>query len=126
MPPYNIQDRTFEFACRIIDFCRPLFERGVLLRELARQLLRSGTSIGANLQEAGGGETKDDFRHKVAVARKESLETRFWIRLLHYADGRLSTEGTPLLAECSEIVAILTTIKKNSETSDSRGGTSHH
>jgi four helix bundle protein len=121
MPPYNIQERTFEFACRVVDFCRPLFDRGVLLRELTRQLLRAGTSIGANMQEADGGESKPDFRHKVGIARKEALETRFWIRLLHHADKRLEPQGQPLLSECGELIAILTTIKKNADTNNNRG-----
>jgi len=121
MPPYDIQERTFEFGCRIVDFCRPLFDRGVLLRELARQLLRAATSIGANMQEADGGESKPDFRHKVGVARKEALETRFWIRLLVHTDDKLEPEGLPLLSECGELIAILTTIKKNAETNDARG-----
>lgn len=116
MPPYNIQERTFLFACRIIDFCRPLLDNPGLFRELGRQLLRSGTSVGANVEEAQGGETKADFRHKIAIARKESLETRYWLRLIMFADDGLTTRVAPLLNEVTEIVAVLTSIKKNAET----------
>jgi four helix bundle protein len=122
MPPYNIQERTFEYACRIIDFCRSLFSSPGLLRELGRQLLRSGTSIGANLEEADAGETKPDFRHKVGVARKEARETHYWLRLVRYATLGSNPSVPPLLAECNEIIAILTAIRKNSETSDSQEG----
>ena len=120
MPPYNIQERTFEFACRIIDFCKPLFATPGLLRELGRQLLRSGTSIGANLEEADAGETKSDFRHKVAVGRKEARETHYWLRLIRYATLGTNPSVPPLLSECNEIIAILTAIKKNAETNDHR------
>ena len=128
MPPYNIQQRTFLFACRIVDLCAPLFESAGLFRELGRQLLRSGTSIGANVAEAEGGETKPDFRHKIAVARKESLETHYWLRLITYADAGLTRRTAPLLDETSQLIAILTTIKKNAEVDknagfdDARGG----
>jgi len=64
MPPYDIQERAFEFACRIIDFGKPLFDGPIMLRELGRQLLKSGTSIGANLEEADDGERKATFGTK--------------------------------------------------------------
>src|SRR5882672_3201657 len=62
--PYDIQDRAFLFACDIVDFCRPLVTVHPIVRELGRQLLKAGTSVGANLEEADGGESKPDFRHK--------------------------------------------------------------
>jgi four helix bundle protein len=119
--PYDIQERSFLFACDIVDFCRPIMPRQMIVRELGRQLLDSGTFIGANLEEADGGQSKPDFRSKIAISRKEAFETRFWLRLMVHADGRLTPSASPLLQESNELIAILTTIKKNSETNDDRG-----
>ena len=107
--PYDIQERSFLFACDLVDFCRPLVTGHPLVRELARQLLKSGTSVGANLEEADAGESKPDFRHKIAL------------RLIAYADKRLAPGATPLVQEASELVAILTTIRKNSGSDGDRG-----
>jgi four helix bundle protein len=119
--PYDIQDRAFLFACTIVDFCRPLVTGHPVVRELGRQLLKAGTSVGANLEEADAGESKPDFRHKIAVSRKECRESRYWLRLIAYADQRTSSLATPLVTEASELVAILTAIKKNAESDDGRG-----
>jgi four helix bundle protein len=119
--PYNIQDRSFLFACRIVDFCRPLFSYHPLTRELGRQLLKAGTSVGANLEEADAGQSKPDFRSKVSIARKESRESRYWLRLIAYADPPLKEAAAPLIDESTQLYAILTTIKRNSESSDARG-----
>ena len=77
---HDIQARTFELACRIIEFCRSLATSDYVIRRLASQLLDAGTSIGANLEEADSGQTKRDFIAKTAIARKESAETRYWLR----------------------------------------------
>lgn len=113
--PYDIKDRAFLFATEIVDFVRPALPPREILRELAKQLLRSGSSIGANLEEAHVGESKPDFRSKVAVSRKEARETRYWVRLMVHADPALKTNAAPLLDEARQIVDILTTIKLNSE-----------
>jgi four helix bundle protein len=91
------------------------------VRELGRQLLKSGTSVGANLEEADAGESKPDSRHKIGVSRKECREGRYWLRLISHADKRIVPVATPLVQEASELVAILTAIKKNSESDDDRG-----
>ena len=119
--PYDIQERSFLFACRVVDFCKPLYEGSALLRELGRQLLHSGTSVGANLEEADAGESKPDFRHKVGVARKEAKESRYWLRLIAYAERRVQESASPLIEESTQLVAILTTIRKNAESSSDRG-----
>jgi four helix bundle protein len=118
--PYDIQERAFLFACGILDFCRPLLNGHPSERELGRQLLKAGTSVGANLEEADAGESKPDFRHKIAVSRKECRESRYWLRLLLHSDARLALAAAPLLAESTELIKILTTIKKNAETNDQR------
>ena len=119
--PYNIQDRAFLYATEIVDFCRPALPPGMILRELARQLLHSGTSIGANLEEADAGQSKPDFRSKIAISRKEARETRYWLRLMAHTDPRLQQRAGPLIDEARQLIDILTTIKLNSEQNDNRG-----
>jgi four helix bundle protein len=86
--PFDIQERSFLFACRIITFCRRLNTADPVLRRLSWQLLDAGTSVGANLEEADTGQTKRDFIAKAAIARKESAETRYWLRLIAFADPK--------------------------------------
>ena len=80
-----VQEKSFRFAVRIVKLCK-------LLREeqkefiMTKQLLRSGTSIGANIAEAQQAQSKSDFVHKMSVALKEAAETNYWIRLLHATD----------------------------------------
>jgi len=94
---------------------------GAIVRELARQLLRSGTSIGANLEEADAGQTKADFRSKISISRKEARETRYWLRLMMHADATPQKTALPLIDESRQLIDILTTIKINSERNDNRG-----
>jgi four helix bundle protein len=79
--PNDIRERTFQFAVRVVSLVKSL-PRTPEAQELGRQLLRSGTSIGANVQEADGAESKRDFVHKMSIARKEARETCYWLRLL--------------------------------------------
>ena len=78
----DIRERTFEFALRIVTLCQQLEEQGSVGRTLGWQLLRSGTSIGANIEEAQAGQSKLDFISKNAIALKEARETIYWLRLL--------------------------------------------
>ena len=120
-PPYDIQERTFVFSCRVIDFCRPLFRGDPIDRHLAGQLLHASTSVGANLEEADAGHTKPDFRNKVSTSRKECREARYWLRLIAYSKPHLQAHAEPLIDEASQLVKILTTIKLNSEDNSDRG-----
>ena len=76
-----ICDRAFTFAVRVLKLCDELFERGPVPRFLASQLMRSGTSIGANAEEAQEGQTKADYIAKMSIASKEARETSWWLRL---------------------------------------------
>ena len=78
----EIQNRTFEFAIRIVKLCQHLDEKQGVGRTLGRQILRSGTSIGANVEEAQAGQSKPDFISKYSIALKEARETLYWLRLL--------------------------------------------
>jgi four helix bundle protein len=119
--PYDIKERTLLFATEIVNFSKRVMTPAAVVRELSRQLLRSGTSIGANLEEADAAQSKADFRAKVSISRKEARETRYWLRLLVEADPRLKATADPLQDEARQLYDILTAIKRNSETSENRG-----
>jgi four helix bundle protein len=80
--PQEISERAFEFAVRVIKLCQVLDEKPGVSRTLANQLLRSGTSVGANLEESKGGQSRGDFLSKVSISLKEARETHYWLRLL--------------------------------------------
>lgn len=110
----DLPDRTFAFAERIVRLCVALESGGRVSSTLATQLLRSGTSVGANVEEAQGAESRRDFTHKYSLACKEARETHYWLRLLA-ASGILPADRLePLRPEANELVAILTTIIKKS------------
>ncbi len=80
-----VLEKSVQFSVSLIEFCEKLERQEKWV--IARQLLRSGTSIGANLHEAQNAESKADFVHKVKVAAKEIEESRYWMKLCKYADG---------------------------------------
>jgi four helix bundle protein len=107
-----IQEKSFNFALSIIDLYKKLINEKEYI--LSKQLLRSGTSIGANVEEALAGQTKKDFIAKMSIASKESRETSYWLRLLQASNlANLSYEK--YLKEINDIVNILTAIVKTSQ-----------
>ncbi|MCB1124332.1 MAG: four helix bundle protein [Verrucomicrobiae bacterium] len=112
--PHDIKDRSFEFAVSIVTFCQHLDSTPGISRTLANQLLRSGTSIGANIEEAHGGQSKADFTAKMYVACKEARETHFWLRLLSATNIGAKDQLATLTDESNQLVAILTAIVKKS------------
>jgi four helix bundle protein len=113
-PSENIQQRSFRFSCAIVRFYVEEAQRTDAGRTLGRQLLRCGTSIGANLEEAEAGQSRADFISKCGIALKEARETHYWLRLMS-ATGLVDTKKTdPLIVESNELIAILTTIIKKS------------
>jgi four helix bundle protein len=107
-----IQKKSYEFALQIIGLYRTLCNANEYV--LSKQLLRSGTSIGANIEEAQAGQSRADFISKMAIASKEARETNYWLRLLRDS-GTLDTVSVdPLLAESESIINILTSIIKTS------------
>ena len=112
----KITDRSFNFAVRIVKLCKFLEKQGKVSRTLANQLLRSGTSIGANVEEAQAGQSKADFIAKMSIARKESRETHYWLRLLKESETVAETKLLEIIKESDEIVRILTAIVKTSQT----------
>ncbi len=111
----DLPERTFKFAARIVRLCQALDERPGVARTLGRQLLRSGTSIGANVEEGQGGQSRADFVSKYSIAAKEARETHYWLRLLASTEILPETQLQDLLDECNQLIAILTTIIKNTK-----------
>jgi four helix bundle protein len=104
-----IVEKSFVFAARTVSLVKRLQETR---REytLSRQLLKSSTSIGANIEEALGGYSKADFAAKMAISYKEARETSYWLRLMVVGDYLTEAEAKPLLADVNEIIRILAAI----------------
>lgn len=83
---------------------------------MSKQVLRCGTSIGANVKEALRGQSRADFRAKMNIALKEASETEYWLELLHESDYITEEQFQSIIADNIEIIKILTSIVKNSET----------
>jgi four helix bundle protein len=111
--PRDLCDRTFLFACDIVAFCLALSQRPGAHRQIAGQLLRAGTSVGANAEEAKAAYTRREFAFKNAIVLREARESRYWIRLIA-ATGLASQESVAsLLSEAEELVGIFTaTVRK--------------
>jgi four helix bundle protein len=109
----DILERTFQFAVRVVKLCQVLDQRPGVGRTLGRQMLRSGTSIGANVEEAQAGQSRPDFLSKYSIACKEARETHYWLRLIAECEVLPATRLAEITQECHELIAILTTIVKN-------------
>lgn len=110
----DICERTFAFAVQVVALCQELDEKSGVSRTLAHQLLKAGTSIGANVEEAQGGQSKPDFIAKLSIACKEARETHYWLRLLDASGAVPRFPLAPMIDESNQLVAILTTIVKKS------------
>lgn len=111
----EIQERTFEFAIRIVKLCQHLDEKPGVKRTLSNQLLRSGTSVGANIEEAQAGQSRADFLSKMSIACKEARETLYWLKLLEKTELISDDRLQDLKQEADEIVRILTSIVKSTK-----------
>jgi four helix bundle protein len=90
--PFDIRDRSFLFALNVVTFAQFVADRGWIMSRLATQLVDAGGSVGGNLQEAEGGQTKPDFITKNCTALKETREAHFWLRLIA-AGALIEAEG---------------------------------
>lgn len=108
--PKDIRERTFEFALRIIKLCNELNKRPGVCRDISRQLLKAGTSVGANTEEAQAAQSKPDFISKNSIALKEARETHYWLRLLIAAKVMPEKRLAELRDEAEEIKRILGSI----------------
>lgn len=110
----DLPDRMFAFAERIVRLCVFLEQNGRVSTTLATQLLRSGTSVGANVEEAGSAESRKDFVHKHAIACKEARESHYCLHLLAASELVPKERLEPLITEANKLIAIFTTIIKKS------------
>jgi len=106
----DIRERTFKFAIQIVKLCQLLDERPGVGRTLSKQLLRSGTSIGANIEEAKAGQSKPDFISKNAISLKEARDTHYWLRLLGATEILPQTRLSDLQIEAEELMRIIAAI----------------
>ncbi|MFN0137541.1 MAG: four helix bundle protein [Phycisphaerae bacterium] len=107
----EIRERSFLFALRIIRLTRAL-GKDIASQTIARQLIRSGTSVGANIEEAQGSHSRADFARRMNIARSEAREALYWLRLLDRSELVDSVRLQELLQESEEIVKILVAIVK--------------
>ena len=112
-----VAERSMEFAVRIVRLYKYLREEKQEF-VLSKQLLRSGTSIGANIQEALRGQSRKDFVSKMNIALKEVAETEYWIELLHRTDYINKVEFDSIFKDCKEITKILMSIVKTTNTAE--------
>jgi len=107
---FDICDRTFQFSVRIVKLCNFINETPGSTRELSKQLIRSGTYIGANVEESRAAQSTADFIHKLEIALKEARETRYWIKLVIATSLVPENRLLPLLSEINELMNIIAAI----------------
>ena len=109
-----VQEKSFRFAVRIVNLCRYLqTERKEYA--LSKQLLRSGTSIGANIAESQQAQSRADFVNKLNIALKEAYETNYWLRLMFETQYLTTQEFESIVADCKELEKLLIAIVKTSK-----------
>ena len=130
--PYDLHERTARFGEAVIEFCVGL-PRSAVNAPLINQLVRSATSVGANYCEADDAESKRDFRHKIALCRKEARETTYWLRMIAKASLEHRCTARALWTEAKELhlifAAVIRTTDRNLQLakspSDPISGISH-
>lgn len=111
---FDLEERTSKLAETIIEFCQ-LIPQNSITKPLITQLVKSGTSIGANYCEADSAESKKDFEHKMGICKKEAKETRYWLRIIAKACPELKERARIIWLEANELLLIFSTIIKNSK-----------
>jgi four helix bundle protein len=105
-----IQEKSFAFALRIVHLTRYLNDKKEFI--ISRQILRSGTSIGANVEEAIGCHSYKDFLAKFSIIYKEARETLFWLKLLHQSKILSEDQSVSMINDCEELLRIIGSIQK--------------
>ena len=108
-----IVDKSYNFALRIVKLSQYLIQKKEFV--LSKQVLRSGTSIGANVEEAIGGQSRKDFLSKMSIAYKEARETDYWLRLLKDSNFLAENHFCSIYQDLEEIIKILTKIQKTTK-----------
>ena len=106
---YDLEDRTLEYGTRIIRLSKAL-PKNTINFKLIDQVMRSGTSMGANYREANETESKKDFKYRIRICRKEGKETIYWLNLIIEANPGFKERIIPLLQETTELVKIFAKI----------------
>ena len=106
-----VQVKSYQFALEIAKTCRSLVDANKE-RVISRQLIRSGTSIGGNIEEAIGGQSKRDFQSKLRISYREARETHYWLRLLRDVGYIDLVQSKKLITDCEELLKILSSILK--------------
>lgn len=109
-----VKDKSLEFAIRIVKLSKYLSSSKKEF-VLSKQLLRSGTSVGAMIRESEHSESRADFIHKLAIAQKEMNETLYWLELLHNTEYLKETEFESINDDGTEIIKLLTSIIKSTK-----------
>jgi len=110
---YDLEERTINFAENVIAFCKKISQNPIT-NPLINQLIRAGTSIGANYAEADDAESKQDFKHKIAISKKEARETKYWLRLIAVTLPETKEQARILWQEAKELNLIFNAIIKSS------------
>jgi four helix bundle protein len=106
--PRDLGERTFQFACDIVRFCRKLSAEPGVVRQMAWQLADAGTSVAANYEEAKGAYSRREFAVKNCIVLKEVRETRLWLRVILACHLASESEARPLFDEANQLVGIFT------------------
>lgn len=106
---YNLEERTAKFAENIIKFAKKI-PKNVITLPIIGQLVKAGTSVGANYCEADDAESKMDFKHKIGICKKESRETKYWLRVVATTVNELKEEARILWQEAKELNLIFNSI----------------
>lgn len=110
-----LKDKSYKFALRIVKLYKHLIEEKKEF-VLSKQVLRSGTSIGANIAEGNQAQSKSDFIHKLSISHKEAFETEYWLCLLRDSEYITEKQAESLINDCQEIQKILTSSIKTAKT----------
>jgi four helix bundle protein len=114
----HVQPKSYAFALEVVGVVQALQSRKEFV--LSAQPLKAGTSIGANVEEAGAGQTKREFIMKMSIASKEARETRYWLRLLRDGGYLTPAMSSELLEHCEELIRMLTAIVKTAQSREKR------
>ena len=110
----TVESKSFQFSVRIVQLCKHLMDTKKEF-VLSKQLLRSGTSVGANIAEAQQAQSRADFLSKLCISLKEASETDYWLRLLKATDYLTAVEFDSIIRDCREIEKMLTAIVKTTK-----------
>jgi four helix bundle protein len=111
---FDLEERTTSFSQNVLDFCKKL-NKNIIANPLISQLIRSATSIGANYMEADEASSKKDFINKICIAKKETKETKYWLRLVAYTAPETKDEARKLWKEAQELNLIFAAIVRSKD-----------